>query len=239
MNINKDFDEILKDLKFIDKDKKFIVFQEPKTNSKFKLDCGIIKSLTGGDTLSGRRLYQEQETFKINAYFVLICNDPPALNSVDGGVIRRLNVCPFESQFVDNPTESYQKQLKDINTNELKYPLLNLLIKHYNENRLIKPQKVNFYTNEYIKESNDTINFIQTYMEKTDNQEDFFTKSELIEYLNNYKLQQEYEITHKNKNTFIKNILSKFCIVKDTKVKGKRVTNVVFKHKLKHNNEDD
>jgi phage/plasmid-associated DNA primase len=77
--------------------KRGIVWSEPPKSSI--LQGAIIKEITGVNILNARGLYSTCTTTHIMASCFLLCNDIPKVDSIDGGLSRRLNVIPFRSLF--------------------------------------------------------------------------------------------------------------------------------------------
>ena len=77
--------------------------QEPDENEK--LNAGEMKELSGGDMILARNLYQEPFEFKPQFEIVLMCNDKPRIEDKTNGAWRRVQVYPFNSRFVDIPSE--------------------------------------------------------------------------------------------------------------------------------------
>jgi putative DNA primase/helicase len=59
----------------------------------------LIKDITGGDTLRGRRLYQDAFYFKPNATVWIYGNHRPEIRGNDDGIWRRVRLVPFTRQF--------------------------------------------------------------------------------------------------------------------------------------------
>lgn len=74
-----------------------------------------MKQATGGDPLSVRQLYGAQFVFYPKATILLCCNDVPAANSCDGGMIRRQRVIPLDQKFVaePNPNRPHEQRIDD------------------------------------------------------------------------------------------------------------------------------
>ena len=146
------------------KGKRFACLQEPDENEK--IHVGLMKELTGGDTIQARALHKEPIEFKPQFHMILTCNKLPRIPSDDGGTWRRLRVAEFTSEFKEDPDPNDPKQFK-IDHN-LSYKLKNwgpafiwlLLNKYYKlykigdiENNippgLKEPQEVKVCTNNY------------------------------------------------------------------------------------------
>jgi P4 family phage/plasmid primase-like protien len=81
---------------------RYAVMQEPSKGDK--LNEGIMKQITGGDTIQARGLYAAN-AISFNPQFTLVvcANILMGINSDDHGTWRRIRVVPFESRFTDNP----------------------------------------------------------------------------------------------------------------------------------------
>jgi P4 family phage/plasmid primase-like protien len=92
------------------KGKRIVGFAEPETNDTLK--TSIIKTFSGDDLVIARELYKAPISFKLQASNILCCNDIPAINSVDGGVMRRLKIVEFTSRFCNNPNPKKKNEFK-------------------------------------------------------------------------------------------------------------------------------
>ena len=77
--------------------KRAIVWSEPPKQSI--LQGSVMKEVTGVDQVNARGLYSKNTTTLIMSSCFLLCNDIPRVDSVDGGLARRLLVIPFRSLF--------------------------------------------------------------------------------------------------------------------------------------------
>ncbi len=68
-----------------------------------KANISTIKRLTGGDTVSGRQLYGEQENFKPNCNHLLATNYPLRIESTEYAVWRRFMIYKFKMTFKEDP----------------------------------------------------------------------------------------------------------------------------------------
>lgn len=100
------------------KNKRFIYMQEP--DDREPLNTSRMKQFSGEDAVEARGLYADQERFKVSGKLFMMCNNLPAINSMDRGTWRRVRLIPFESKFV-NPGDKELGQpnvfLKDMNLN--------------------------------------------------------------------------------------------------------------------------
>ena len=91
---------------------RFVVLQEP--DQKEKLQAGLLKELTGGDTIYARALHKEPIEFKPQFGLVMASNVLPEVPGDDGGVWRRMRVVRFNSRFVNEDK---------VNESEHMYPI--------------------------------------------------------------------------------------------------------------------
>lgn len=95
---------------------RWAVLEEPDGDEA--LNIGVLKILTGNDTVFARDLFEKgKDTKEIKPMFklVFICNKLPRIRHADKAVWNRVRVIPFESTFCrpDNPApETYEEQLK-------------------------------------------------------------------------------------------------------------------------------
>lgn len=148
--------------------------QEPDEGDKINL--GVMKELTGNDSLYIRGLYEEGTIIPQTAKFVLIANRIPQMSTFDKAVWNRVRVMPFVSTFVDRIEpfhDPFMTHLKDINFSS-KIPLLapvfmRLVIEEYKQYLaygLEEPDEVKEYT-ETIRVSNDIFGqFLSANIEK-------------------------------------------------------------------------
>lgn len=75
--------------------KRFAVVQEPESDKRLR--TGLLKKLSGGDTMSGRGIYEKSQEFTNQAKLAFIFNKAPTLPTNDDGLERRLWVWPFNN----------------------------------------------------------------------------------------------------------------------------------------------
>lgn len=69
------------------------------------LSMGLIKQLTGGDTITARELYGKPFQFQSRAKLVLATNHIPAIESTDFGTWRRIKIVPFNRRWKPKHTK--------------------------------------------------------------------------------------------------------------------------------------
>lgn len=139
--------------------------EEPNINEE--INIGMLKHLSGNDTLSARDLYEKGQDMKeIKPMFkiIFICNKLPRIKQSDSATWRRIRVLPFESTFCNNIDKDDYIKKKFIMDKDFskKIPYLSeafnyLLIQNYKKNKnnlLIEPKEVTLATNIY-KDEND------------------------------------------------------------------------------------
>ncbi len=81
-----------------------------------KLNESLIKTLTGGDMISARGLYQKQIKFKPIAKYFLLTNHKPIFNISDVAILDRITYFAFSSRFTDVPKNGeFKKDILFIN----------------------------------------------------------------------------------------------------------------------------
>ncbi len=171
--------------------KRFVVFQEPENTDEIQI--GFMKELTGGDWIYARPLFKDPIRYKPQFKLLLTCNKLPTIPSNDGGTWRRLRVSPWPSEFVDRPRfpNQFKKDPKLGEKMELwKKAFLWFLMKIYypiyKEFGLREPAKVLEFTNNYKKNSDIYLEFIDAQLELTQNEGHFESLDILYASLKNW-----------------------------------------------------
>jgi P4 family phage/plasmid primase-like protien len=81
--------------------KRFAFLSEPRRSSRAKLDNEIVKTLTGDKYFTAEAKYKNAITFRLQAKFVMACNDLPDIKFEDAGTYRRVKVCEQNICFLD------------------------------------------------------------------------------------------------------------------------------------------
>ena len=90
------------------KGKRYAVMQEP--SKKERINEGIMKEITGGDTIQGRALFKDSIEFVPQFKLVVTCNSLFDITSNDDGTWRRIRLCDFVSLFTEHPKEGDEDQ---------------------------------------------------------------------------------------------------------------------------------
>lgn len=89
------------------KGKRFVSTSE--NNEGSRLDEGLVKQLTGGDTVTARRLYEEEFEFIPQCTICMSTNHKPIIRGTDDGIWRRIVLIPFKYTI---PQDKIDKNLK-------------------------------------------------------------------------------------------------------------------------------
>lgn len=153
-------------------EKRLIAFlQEPGYNER--LHIGIVKELTGNDSIYVRGLYEQGRNISIKAKIVYIVNSTDNLAVIEKAVWNRIVVLPFLTHFTNKPRTSNERK-KDLYLNDKlrKYAgsFLSLMIeqaREYINEGLLKCEIITKIT-EQVKTDNDPVGiYLESDMDKT------------------------------------------------------------------------
>src|SRR5210317_60953 len=144
------------------KGRRYAVMQEPSEGEK--INIGLMKELSGGDTILCRGLFKEPVQFKPQFKMIMTCNELPEVPSDDGGTWRRIRVINFSSKFTDNPDPNNPKEFAldtDLGNNFDRWAdaFISMLIenhKNHDIKTIKEPMEVRIATESY-KKNNDII----------------------------------------------------------------------------------
>lgn len=202
---------------------KYLSVSEPDNGKGCNFNADFIKSLTG-DPITTRTLYKDNITYIPQFSAHIQCNNKPSLTKLDGGIVRRIKVIPYQLSFVDSPKLDNERQknynLSDvIDKEEFKNEFIIMLIEkateYYNTDysKLKKPKKVDMETSNYINDNNPIKDWIDKYIIRTDNIKDRKKTTEIMNLYNEDK-NTERQLNSKEMMEFMtynefKNIKSK------------------------------
>jgi P4 family phage/plasmid primase-like protien len=201
------------------KGKRFVSLQEPENDDK--LHMGVIKQWVGGDVVQGRELNKAPIEFVMKAKFVLVCNDLPTIDALDGGTWRRIRLLEYGSKFIDNPNPKKKNEfkidrsLKEKMTewHEMFIWLLLQYHRKYKRDGIREPPAVTRVTDEYKENSDFYSQFFNEHMEK-----EFNTKISVKETYNHFKTW--HRTTYEGKKLVLKQNFEKHMSVLMGKPKG-------------------
>ncbi len=87
---------------------RLVVAQEIDPHRRF--NAGLLKTISGGDELCGRKLYEDPVTFRPTHKLLVASNYKPRVD-VDGGIRRRLHIVPFVRNFEAVKNENLKEEL--------------------------------------------------------------------------------------------------------------------------------
>lgn len=90
--------------------KRLVACQEVEEGRNF--NESLIKELTGSDTITGRKMRQDEWSFDPVHQLWLCANHLPHVRGTDEGIWRRLQVIPWDASFKDNPDRTLPEKLK-------------------------------------------------------------------------------------------------------------------------------
>ena len=144
-----------------------------------------MKTLTGEDTITTRRLYGTQFEFQPKFKLLFVCNSIPKISEDTLAVWRRVKVIDFPMRFVEDPklpTELKINYNLDAELNECCEAFLSILIHYYSifrEEGLIEPDPVKIATMKYQTRNDHIAAFFEECLEKVDCKEDYVQLSDL------------------------------------------------------------
>jgi P4 family phage/plasmid primase-like protien len=138
--------------------KRYAYTSEPDIGEKIK--TAIVKAVSGGEPLTVRALYSDQESIKVTFRISMSANDLPAVDSTDEGALRRWAVIPHIALFVDahkpiDPKNHIHHKDLDLEEKmkEWRVAFLGILVHYYkiylDEKELVEPELVKQATNKY------------------------------------------------------------------------------------------
>jgi len=147
--------------------KRLSIFKEPDNITDSVLNMGMIKDLTGNDSISCRKLYSNDDEFRVSSKIMLMCNQLPEIASDDDGTWDRIRVINFPVHFTHKVINENDRLIDESIGQKImgwKEPFLALLIRYYKKYRqegLIEPSEVCAATVKYRERNNIFLQFVQ------------------------------------------------------------------------------
>ena len=162
------------------RNKRLVLTSEP--DREMKITTSTVKEMTGGGTLNSRDIFQSDNKTKLALTLLMECNALPALDETTEGVIRRIDVTPFESRFLTQ--DRYEVlQEKELNSglyfkanikydedkfkDEHKQALMEVFFEHFaefkkNDYHIVPPPRVKEQSMAYIRGSDDVYDWFSS-----------------------------------------------------------------------------
>lgn len=123
---------------------RLVTSSEP--NEGLRMDEGLVKQLTGGDTVVARQLYGQEFEFEPEFKIWLATNHKPIIRGTDDGIWRRIKLIPFTVQIPDDKVDK-----------DLKYKLAreSIGILNWAVDGALKWQRNGLHTPEVIKKASE------------------------------------------------------------------------------------
>jgi P4 family phage/plasmid primase-like protien len=119
-----------------------------ESRAGMRFDEGLVKALTGGDTMTARNLFEAEFDFVPTHKIWLRTNDKPIFDGGDSGMQRRIKLVPFD-HIVVNKDPKMPEKLRAEASGILNWALAGL--RDYQQNGLVEPEIVTTGTKEYVE----------------------------------------------------------------------------------------
>jgi putative DNA primase/helicase len=227
--------------------KRLVIMTEP--NEKQKINIAVVKKMTGGDTITARACHSNKTEHDIFMTLIMECNKKPQLDGrMDKAILRRILDIPFRATFTDNPSQFEGQEYiyegdpnakSRENKHEYYCALFNILIEYWKDYqkanmKLFVPPSIEQRNIEYMKSSDDILQFMETNFEKTDNPKDFVKFKEVFHQYKYivYKKATMKEVREKvEENDFLN-------YYKEKKIDGKKLKSIITGYKMKEDDDD-
>jgi P4 family phage/plasmid primase-like protien len=202
------------------KGKRFAVLQEPQEDEK--MNIGIMKELSGGDTIIARGLFEDPVEFKPQFKMVLTCNHLPKIQTNDKGTWRRIRLVEFTSKFTSDPDINNPKEfIVDTNLSERfenwKETFISMLIEKYKEYVSLgmvisEPDAVMKCTKNYMQSNDQLLEFFSDCIQETGDNTDRIRLTDIFDHYKSWfnnegfqsKMMKKKDIkTYLEKNVYV------------------------------------
>ncbi len=164
---------------------RYACMNEPSKGDK--INEGILKEITGGDPIQARQLYSESIIFIPQFKLVCCTNHLFEIKAQDDGTWRRIRQVPFESKFVNNPSNNPDdKQFKKDKTLEGKLTewapvFMGMLVEiaRKNKGHVTDCKKVMEASDSYRKRSDYLTKYVDECINRTGDPNDTLSKKEV------------------------------------------------------------
>jgi P4 family phage/plasmid primase-like protien len=168
---------------------RYFLTTEPEADNETKFNIGLIKKITGNDTITTRDLNKGNISYIPHFTPFLQCNTKPKIDNIDDAIKNRFRILNFPFAFVQNPTKKNEKQgditLKE-SLNQEMYNEFMLLLLDISKNPDSKiPASVLSEVDEYLNSNNYVKSWLETRYMINDNRKDIQRASILLQEYNN------------------------------------------------------
>ncbi len=138
-----------------------------ETNEGARLNAGLVKMLTGGNTIVARPLHSKPITFEPQYLLMLITNHQPHADSDDYALWKRIVLLKFTQSFIDDPVRPNEHKADHLLRDKLRAEASGILAwmvrgcLAWRKDGLHIPQSVRLYTTEYQSGEDTTATFIE------------------------------------------------------------------------------
>jgi putative DNA primase/helicase len=171
----------------------------PESEKKEKINSKRVKTITGDDEISARHLYGHQIKFRTQCKPIFPTNFKPEIDIDDKAILDRLKLIPFLGRF--EKTQANTDYIKDLQENKLNEFFTWFCIGAFdwiNGSQLIPCSEMNSAMDDYIKENNPIIDFLDDVFDlikkeeydklpSSDKKQWRFSKSKIFQEYGNWK----------------------------------------------------
>lgn len=147
-----------------------------ETSENGMLDLQAVKQLTGGGQIRCRKLYGNEIVFDPTHQLVVATNHKPIISSDDRALWKRMISVPFNVVYCENPQKDNERKIDKFMLDKLKKEssgILAWIVRGYMEWRrfgsLLVPPAIENDKEEYRKDQDSVISFIEEMCEVTEN----------------------------------------------------------------------
>jgi hypothetical protein len=146
-------------------ERKLVAFLQEPSNTE-RINIGIVKELTGNDTIYVRGLYEKGRNMSVLSKIIYVVNSTDHLATIEQATWNRIVVVPFSTTFVDNPNYPNEKKKNKLLLDKLRMyapSLLQIMVdeaKEYLKYGLFKSIIVESNTNKIKGENNHVTNYL-------------------------------------------------------------------------------
>lgn len=142
---------------------RLVTAAEPEVGSR--LSESLVKTITGGEQIAARKLYEDQFTFTPQFKLILSCNQRPRVIGSDEGIWRRILLVPWETTIPEHERDrGLVEKLKQEASGILNWLLDGARL--WAERGIAVPEPVRAATREYREDSDPVGQFLETNVEK-------------------------------------------------------------------------